>query len=234
MPRLVKRNSFCRAAVVWLAAVAISVLAAGPARAENAQAPPAAAGAVQAPTPPAAPIAPTAAAPRPPQPSAPDKPGFFHEMGRWWDGSIGYLHDKIKATPGTFEDIGKKSGDAAKDAAVATQEGMKKDLRREQGRRGRDRAAAEHPRGGRARALRHSGKRRARLRRRGNGRLPQQGFQRRPAARLCAPGRRAPTQALLSGKRPAKARMSARNGRPPRRLSVGRLSVICLPVIIQQ
>ena len=51
---------------------------------------------------------------------APDKPGFFHELGRWWDGSIGYLHDKIKAAPGTFEDIGKKSGDAAKGAAVAT------------------------------------------------------------------------------------------------------------------
>jgi hypothetical protein len=46
--------------------------------------------------------------------------------GRWWDGSISYLHDKIKAAPGTFEDIGKKSGDAAKGAAVATGEGMKK------------------------------------------------------------------------------------------------------------
>jgi hypothetical protein len=64
--------------------------------------------------------------PRPPQTSAPDKPGFFHDLGRWWDGSISYLHDKIKAAPGTFEDIGKKSGDAAKGAAVATGEGMKK------------------------------------------------------------------------------------------------------------
>ena len=58
----------------------------------------------------------------------PEKPGFLHELGHWWDGSIGYLHDKIKAAPGTFEDIGKKSGDAAKGAAVATQEGMKKTL----------------------------------------------------------------------------------------------------------
>lgn len=32
----------------------------------------------------------------------------------------------MKAAPGTFEELGKKSGDAAKDAAVATQEGMKK------------------------------------------------------------------------------------------------------------
>jgi len=125
MSRLVKRNSFCRAAVVWFGAATISVLAAGPARAENAQAPPAAA-AVQAPTPPAVPIAPTAAAPRPPHSSAPDRPGFFHDLGRWWDGSIGYLHDTIKATPGAFEDVGKKTGDVAKDAAVATQEGMKK------------------------------------------------------------------------------------------------------------
>jgi hypothetical protein len=128
MPELIKRNGFCGTAVVWLAAVAFLAVAAGPGRAENTQAPPAAAGAVPTPSPPAAPIAPTAAAPRPPQPSAPEKPGFLHELGHWWDGSIGYLHDKIKAAPGTFEDIGKKSSEAAQGAAVATQEGMKKTL----------------------------------------------------------------------------------------------------------
>jgi pyruvate/2-oxoglutarate dehydrogenase complex dihydrolipoamide acyltransferase (E2) component len=109
--------------LVWVVTAVILFVATGRAHAENTQVPPAS---VQAPSPPAAPTAPTAAAPRPPQTSAPDKPGFFHDLGRWWDGSIGYLHDKIKAAPGTFEDIGKKSGDAAKGAAVATGEGMKK------------------------------------------------------------------------------------------------------------
>ncbi len=124
MGRLIKRNSCCGTALVWVVTAVILFVAAGRALAENTQAPPAPA--VQAPSPPAAPTAPTAAAPRPPQTSAPDKPGFFHDLGRWWDGSISYLHDKIKAAPGTLEDIGKKSGDAAKGAAVATGEGMKK------------------------------------------------------------------------------------------------------------
>jgi hypothetical protein len=125
MPRLIKRNGFCGAPAVWLVAASMSVVAAGPALSENSQAPPTAS-AVQAPSPSVAPTAPTAVAPQPPQSSAATKPGFFHDLGRWWDGSIGYLHDKIKAAPGTFEDIGKKSGDAAKGAAVATEEGMKK------------------------------------------------------------------------------------------------------------
>lgn len=124
MRRLIKRNSCCGTALVWVVTAVILFVANGRALAESTQAPPAAA--VPAPSPPAAPTAPTAAVPRPPQTSAPDKPGFFHDLGRWWDGSISYLHDKIKAAPGTFEDIGKKSGDAAKGAAVATGEGMKK------------------------------------------------------------------------------------------------------------
>lgn len=125
MPRFTKRKGFCGAAMVWFAVAAFLVVAAGHSLAESAQAPPA--GAVQTPVPPAAPTPPIADAPRiPPQPAAPDKPGFFRELGRWWDGSISYLHDKTKATPGTFEDIGKKTGDVAKDAAVATGEGMKK------------------------------------------------------------------------------------------------------------
>ena len=120
----IRRKGFCRAAAVAFAVGAFSILAAGHSLAENTQAPPAAA--LQGPTPPVAPTAPTAAASLPPQPAAPDKPGFFRELGHWWDGSISYLHDKIKGAPGTFEDIGKKSGDAAKGAAVATGEGMKK------------------------------------------------------------------------------------------------------------
>jgi hypothetical protein len=66
----------------------------------------------------------------PPQPRPVDNPGFLHEMGRWWSGSVGYLGDWMKGASGTFVDISKKSGDVAKDAAKGaaevTQEGVKK------------------------------------------------------------------------------------------------------------
>jgi hypothetical protein len=60
----------------------------------------------------------------PPQPPPADKRGFFNEIGRWWNGSVGFMRD----TTGRFVDFGKKSGDVAKDAALATGEGMKKTL----------------------------------------------------------------------------------------------------------
>ncbi|MGO9701579.1 MAG: hypothetical protein ACLPX7_20205 [Xanthobacteraceae bacterium] len=127
MTTFARQKGFCGAALLWLAVAAFSVAAVGHSLAEDAQTPSGGTSAVQAPAAPAPPNPPTAAVPRmPPQPSAPAKPGFFQEVGRWWDGSIGYFRDKIKAAPGTFEDIGKKSGDAAKGAAAATGEGMKK------------------------------------------------------------------------------------------------------------
>ncbi len=103
MTNFAKRNSFWGAAALWLAVVAVSITAAGDAPAEDAQAPQTSQ-----------------------QPAPPSKSGFFHDVGRWWDGSIDYLRDKMKAAPGTFEDVGKKTGDAAMSAAVATGEGMKK------------------------------------------------------------------------------------------------------------
>ena len=75
------------------------------------------------------PAAPGAAATAPPSPSPPspaaNKPGFLHELGSWWNGSIGYFSAKLQAARGTFEDLGKTSKEAAKGAATATQEAMK-------------------------------------------------------------------------------------------------------------
>jgi hypothetical protein len=46
----------------------------------------------------------------PAQPPPAEKPGFIYEFGRWWD-----------STRGKFEDLGKQSNAAAKEAAAATQ-----------------------------------------------------------------------------------------------------------------
>jgi hypothetical protein len=46
----------------------------------------------------------------PVQPPPAEKPGFIYEFGRWWD-----------TTRGKFEDLGKQSNAAAKEAAAATQ-----------------------------------------------------------------------------------------------------------------
>ena len=73
--------------------------------------------------------APGAAATAPPSPSPPppaaNKPGFLHELGSWWNGSIAYFSAKLNDARGKFEDLGKTSKEAAKGAATATQEAMK-------------------------------------------------------------------------------------------------------------
>ena len=76
------------------------------------------------------PAAPAAAATAPPSPSPPpppaaNKPGFLHELGSWWNGSIAYLGAKLNDARGKFEDLSKTSKEAAKGAATATQEAMK-------------------------------------------------------------------------------------------------------------
>jgi hypothetical protein len=65
-----------------------------------------------------------ATAPPPPPPAA-DKPGFLHELGSWWNGSIAYFSAKLNDARGKVEDLGKTSKEAAKGAATATQEAMK-------------------------------------------------------------------------------------------------------------
>jgi len=71
--------------------------------------------------------APGAAATAPPSPSPPtaNKPGFLHELGSWWNGSIAYFGAKLNDARGKFEDLGKTSKEAAKGAATATQEAVK-------------------------------------------------------------------------------------------------------------
>ncbi len=72
--------------------------------------------------------APAAAATAPPAPSPPpaaNKPGFLHELGSWWNGSITYFSAKLNDARGKVEDLGKTSKEAAKGAAAATQEAMK-------------------------------------------------------------------------------------------------------------
>jgi hypothetical protein len=39
----------------------------------------------------------------PPPPAAVNKPGFLHELGSWWDGSIAYFSAKLKDARGKVE-----------------------------------------------------------------------------------------------------------------------------------
>lgn len=69
--------------------------------------------------------------PQPPQPSAalpapaPEKHGFFDDLARWWHDSTADFNAKLKEQQSKLDDFNKKSGDAAKDAAAATQQAMK-------------------------------------------------------------------------------------------------------------
>ena len=134
-----KRRGFWAAARVWLFAAALSAVTPGIAVAGDNPTPPGAPTAVQPapempappapPTPPAPPAPAAAAAPAPasipPQPAAVNRPGFLHELGRWWEGSIAYFNTKMKDAGSKFEDFNKTSNEAAKGAAAATQEAMK-------------------------------------------------------------------------------------------------------------
>ena len=86
--------------------LAAALLPAAIAFAQDAQQPP---GAGQFP-PPQAPASVPARGEFPVQPPPAEKPGFIYEFGRWWD-----------TTRGKFEELGKQSDAAAKDAAAATQ-----------------------------------------------------------------------------------------------------------------
>jgi hypothetical protein len=115
--RFVKSGTLYGTARLWLAAAALAAAIGGTALGAGDQAP-------------SAPPSPAASPSIPPQPRPADKPGFLHELGRWWNGSVGYLGDWMKGAGGTVADISKKSGDVAKDAAKGaaevTQEGVKK------------------------------------------------------------------------------------------------------------
>jgi hypothetical protein len=75
--------------------------------------------------------APQAAPQQPPPPNAAapqapaEKRGFFDDMSRWWHDSVADFNAKLKEQQSKIDDFNKKSAEAAKDAATATQQAMK-------------------------------------------------------------------------------------------------------------
>jgi hypothetical protein len=100
------------ASALPLLALAAFVLAAGACFAEDQQ-------------PAAGTAPPAAAAPVPPQPPPVDRSGLLHQLKVWWDDSVGWLGKGINDPRGSVQDLGKKSGEAAKGAADAAQGAVK-------------------------------------------------------------------------------------------------------------
>jgi hypothetical protein len=112
-----------------------------PRASDAASAPPAAQATAPSPALPAtapSPAPPAAGQTLPPQPPAPgvaaatdaiapvpEKPGFFDDLARWWHNSAADLNAKFKEQQSKLDDFNKKSAEAAKDAATATQQAMK-------------------------------------------------------------------------------------------------------------
>jgi hypothetical protein len=88
---------------------------AGIAIAEDSQTPPAPAATQQAP----------AAAPGslPQQPPPTFKPGFFHQLGEWWNQGFGDFNNKMKNAKDQLDDL--KNSQSTKDATAATQDALK-------------------------------------------------------------------------------------------------------------
>jgi hypothetical protein len=59
------------------------------------------------------------------QPTPAEKRGFFDDLSRWWDDSVADFNAKLKEQQSKIDDFNKKSAEAAKDAAAATQQTMK-------------------------------------------------------------------------------------------------------------
>ena len=83
----------------------------------------------QQPAPQAAPQLASPPQPPPPNAAAPQAPaekrGFFDDMSRWWHDSVAEFNAKLKEQQSKIDDFNKKSAEAAKDAATATQQAMK-------------------------------------------------------------------------------------------------------------
>jgi hypothetical protein len=58
-------------------------------------------------------------------PAPPEKRGFFDNLSRWWNDSVADFNAKLKEQQSKIDDFNKKSAEAAKDAATATQQAMK-------------------------------------------------------------------------------------------------------------
>ena len=114
----------------WLA---VSLLACGSAALAQSGEPPSSAPSAA----PATSAGPQQAAPQltlPPQPSPPsaaaaqapaEKRGFFDDLSSWWHDSVADFNAKLKEQQSKIDDFNKKSAEAAKDAATATQQAMK-------------------------------------------------------------------------------------------------------------
>jgi hypothetical protein len=120
-----------------LAAAALAVTLTRPALAQAANPPPAAAAPAQRQAAPdqvppdqvppgqTAPASGLALPPQPPPPGTPVKRGFLNDFGQWWDDSVASFNAKMKEQQAKIDEFNKKSVDAAKDAATATQQAMK-------------------------------------------------------------------------------------------------------------
>jgi hypothetical protein len=58
-------------------------------------------------------------------PTTAEKHGFFDDFARWWRDSVTDFNAKLKEQQTKIDDFNKKSAEAAKDAATATQQAMK-------------------------------------------------------------------------------------------------------------
>lgn len=126
-----------RASTHCLLAATLIAATAGVALAQNVQPAPSATTPSTVQPAPAQPPAPPSAGvtlppqPQPPPPSAalpapaPEKHGFFDDLARWWHNSTADFNAKLKEQQSKLDDFNKKSADAAKDAAAATQQAMK-------------------------------------------------------------------------------------------------------------
>jgi hypothetical protein len=126
-----------RASTRCLLAATLIAATAGVALAQNVQPTPSATTPSTIQPAPAQPPAPPSAGvtlppqPQPPPPSAalpapaPEKHGFFDDLARWWHNSTADFNAKLKEQQSKLDDFNKKSADAAKDAAAATQQAMK-------------------------------------------------------------------------------------------------------------
>jgi hypothetical protein len=128
------QSSLARASTCCLLGATL-IAAAGVALAQNVQPTPSAtAPSTVEPAPTQPPVPPSAGVTLPPQPPppsaalpapAPEKRGLFDDLARWWQNSTADFNAKLKEQQSKLDDFNKKSADAAKDAAAATQQAMK-------------------------------------------------------------------------------------------------------------
>jgi hypothetical protein len=131
------QSSLAYASIYCLLAATLIAATAGGALAQNVQPAPSATPPSTVQPVPAPPPDPASAGvtlppqPQPPPPSAalpapaPEKRGFFDDLARWWHDSTADFNAKLKEQQSKLDDFNKKSADAAKDAAAATQQAMK-------------------------------------------------------------------------------------------------------------